>query len=109
MNKAVISVISGIFLGFLASKIHIQGFTLIPWGLAAIILGYYSNNRKEATINGASYGFLLGFVFMIAAYNGSDPLINKIPFFILMGIFSAICAMVLTIIGYFVKSKIKKN
>lgn len=78
MKHASVSAIIGMLLGFLASKmLFLQWITLIPWGLAGLVVGYVSNSRKQSVINGGSYGFLLGFVFMMGQYTGHDPLPPK--------------------------------
>ena len=97
-------------MGYLSSKmLFLQWFTLIPWGLAALFIGYSSKNKKQAVVNGSVYGFFLGFVFLVFQYSGIDLLITKILPFILLGIVSAICGMLLSFMSYFVKFKVRKN
>ncbi|HVT00748.1 MAG TPA: hypothetical protein VHE53_00765 [Patescibacteria group bacterium] len=110
MKRILITGILGIILGFLATKVlTLQVLTVIPWGLAALIIGYLSNNRKESIKNGLAYGFFLGFVFMVANYNGADPVATKIPFFVLMGVVSAVFGAVLSIIGNLIPSRSRKK
>ncbi len=107
---SIVAVFLGISLGFLSSKmLFLQWFTLIPWCIAAVIIGYFSKNKKASLINGAIYGFLLGFIFMMGQYTGSDPLTTKLFPFAVLGLVSAIFAMLLSFVGYLVKVKIKKN
>src|SRR5205814_7096000 len=69
----------GLLLGWAAAHIlSLQWWTLVPWGLAAVALGYRAN-RARATIAGALYGFVLCFVFTLAGYGGAGPAITLLP------------------------------
>jgi hypothetical protein len=78
--------------------LFLQWFTLVPWAIAGLALGYRAN-RREAVISGAAYGFVLSFVFMAAGYTGDRLLITRVPFFALLGLFGALCGLVLAWVG----------
>ena len=50
--------------------------------------------------NGGLYGFCLTVAFMVAGYSGADPVMTKVPFFILLGVFGAACGIALALIGH---------
>ena len=89
----------GLLLGWGGAHALFLGlWTLVPWGLAGLALGYWVG-RRRALLAGALYGFILCFVFMVAGYTGSAPTITRFPFFALIGLFGAVCGMALTFIG----------
>ena len=70
----------------------------MPWGLAALALGYRAG-RGEAAIAGALYGFVLCFTFTLAGYAGAAPVVSRVPFFTLLGLVGALCGLVLALLG----------
>jgi len=69
MSRLLIAVVIGAVLGLLGPRYQSLGwYSLIPWGLAGLALGYWSQ-RSERFVMGALYGFALCFGFMIAGYN----------------------------------------
>lgn len=103
MNKylLVVSALIGVLLGIIGSRFLFVGsaLSLIPWGIVGLLLGWFSKNRKKAKINGIIYGFFLCFSFMIAGYSGSAPLLTRMPFFAVLGLFGSVCGLILAIIG----------
>src|SRR5262245_25809024 len=95
--RLIIAAAVGIVLGVIASKLLFVGsaLTLVPWGIAALIIGYFSAGRGEAVLNGVVYGFLLCFVFLVSGYTGSEPITSPMPFFALLGLFGAVRRAVL--------------
>ena len=100
MIRFVAAVIAGALLGFAGPRYQSLGwFSLIPWAIVGLALGYWSQ-RSERLITGALYGFSLCFSFMVAGYSGVAPLTSRLPFFALIGVFGAVCGLVLTLIGH---------
>ena len=99
--------IVGALLGVIGSRYLIVGsaLSLIPWGIAGFLIGYWSDTRRQSILNGGLYGFVLSFVFMLSGYSGSEPVISRFPFFALLGLFGAVCGLILGWIGYFLRSK----
>ncbi len=89
----------GLLLGWAAAHVlSLQWWTLVPWGLAAVALGYRAN-RATAVVAGALYGFVLCFVFTLATYGGAAPAITRVPFFTVLGVVGALCGLLLALLG----------
>ena len=89
----------GALLGWAASHALFLGlWTLVPWGAAGLALGYWTG-RRGAMLAGTLYGFTLAFVFMLAGYTGQAAVVTRIPFFALLGLFGALCGLVLAAVG----------
>ena len=96
------SAIIGAVLGILAAHALFLGWwTLVPWGIAGIALGY--RFKASFVIVGLVYGFVLVFVFLIGQYTGERPLLTRLPGFALFGLFGALCGLILTTLGAFAK------
>jgi hypothetical protein len=103
MAKYLTAIIVGILIGLLGPQYVFLGpYSLIPWGLVALALGLWCNKR-ESLVAGALYGFCLSLAFLIAGYTGTDSLISRLPFFIVLAAFGAICGLALSVTGYFLK------
>ena len=99
MLRVGTAVALGFLLGWAATHaLSLQWWTLVPWGLAAVALGYRAN-RAGATIAGALYGFVLCFVFTLAGYGGAAPAITRLPFFTALGLVGAVCGLLLALLG----------
>lgn len=93
--------ILGLVLGFGAAQLlQLQWATLIPWGLAGLGLGAVCRSRQEALMSGALYGFVLGFTFMVAGYDGTDPVAGKLPFFAVIGVVSGVAGALAGFVGW---------
>jgi|SRR5581483_2184862 len=105
MNRSI-AIGLGVALGLVFSRFTSLGYiTLIFWGLAGLGVGYRSTSKKEGMINGAFYGYFLSFFFMWAIYGGKDPIITKVPGYIVLGLFGALCGVILGYLGNLVKKK----
>jgi Family of unknown function (DUF6518) len=103
MYKSALAVIVGIVVGAAGPKYAFLGwYSLIPWGLVAIVLGTWGN-RREALKNGAAYGFSLSFAFLVAGYNGTRSLLSRFPFFVILALFGAVCGLALGALGHYLK------
>jgi len=104
MVKISIAAILGVILGasgpYYAS---IGWYSIIPWGLVGLAIGFWCSKR-QSLYAGALYGFCLNFSFMIAGYTGTASLLSRLPFFILIGLFGAVCGIALAAAGYFLKA-----
>jgi hypothetical protein len=100
MFRVFIAVLVGLIFGILGPYYLAIGiFSLIPWAFAAAILGYYCGGWAEAALDGAIYGFVLSFSFMIAGYTGNDPVAGRFPAFAILGLFGAACGSVFGLAG----------
>src|SRR5207237_906870 len=85
MQRLATAVALGFILGWAAAHaLFLHWWTLVPWGVAALALGYRAN-RAGAVTAGAVYGFVLCFVFTLATYGGAAPAITRVPFFTVLG------------------------
>ena len=100
MIKYAAAVLTGAFLGVLGARFLFvgSGLSLIPWAIVGLVLGAWCS-RVESLGVGAAYGFTLAFVFMIAGYSGSSPLIGRLPAFAVLGAVGAVCGLVLGLLG----------
>jgi hypothetical protein len=107
----IIAAAVGIALGVIGSRILFIGsaLSLVPWGIAGLIIGFFSTSRSEAALNGAVYGFILSFVFLVSGYTGSEPITGPMPFFALLGLFGAVCGAVVCFIGYLVSTRLRRK
>jgi hypothetical protein len=103
MAKIIIAAILGVVLGATGPYYASLGwYSIIPWGLVALAIGLWCTKR-ESLYAGALYGFCLNFCFMIAGYTGTASLLSRLPFFILIALFGAVCGIAVAAAGYFLK------
>ena len=96
---ALMAIALGLVLGFAPFYLQMGWFSLIPWVLAGIALGYVSRRDTAAAIRGALYGFVLTMTFLIAGYAGSAPVYRRLLFFAICSVFGAICGRLATAAG----------
>jgi hypothetical protein len=107
MTKYLTAIVVGIIIGMAGPRYVFLGpYALIPWGLVAVALGLWCNKR-ESLIAGALYGFCLSLTFLIAGHTGTASLISRLPFFITLAAFGAVCAIALSATGYFLKLRFR--
>jgi hypothetical protein len=104
--RIVAAVIVGCLMAIAGAHMLFLGWwTLVPWGIAGVVLGGFSR-KGETAVCGALYGFVLVFVFLVSGYTGAPSLLSRVPFFSLFGLFGALCGLLLTLIGSFLKKRI---
>jgi hypothetical protein len=107
MFKGVVPFIVGVVIGAAGPQyVFLGAYSLIPWGLIAILLGLWGNKR-ETMKSGAIYGFSLSFAFLVAGYNGAASLMSRFPFFAILALFGAVFGMALSAVGYFLKLRFR--
>jgi hypothetical protein len=106
--RLVASGVVGAILGIVGSRFLFVGswLSLIPWGIIGLAVGAISR-KAERWLNGGLFGFFLTLAFMIAGYSGTDPVITKLPFFILLGAFGGICGIALALVGHLLRGVVK--
>jgi uncharacterized membrane protein YccC len=103
MVKIIAATILGVIVGVSGQYyLFIGSYSLIPWGLVGLAIGAWCSKR-ESIYAGVLYGFCLSFSFMVAGYNGTASLVSRLPFFVLLGLFGAVCGLALSVTGYFLK------
>jgi hypothetical protein len=109
MAKYLTAAIVGIVIGILGPRYVFSGsYSLVPWGLVALALGLWCTKR-ESLIAGAVYGFCLSLAFLIAGYTGTASVLSRLPFFIVLAAFGAICGLALSVTGYFLKIRFSRS
>src|SRR2546426_3561635 len=100
MFRFTTAVALGLLLGWAATRaLSLQWWTLVPWGLVAVALGYRANKAGAASA-GALYGFVLCFVFTLAGYGGAAPPLTPPPFFSVFGVVGAGCGLLLSLLRF---------
>jgi hypothetical protein len=84
-----------------------QPWTLVPWGIGGLVLGYYCRKLSHAFTTGVVYGFVLVFVFMSEQYTGTVPVIRRFPFFGILAAFGAVCGVFLCLAGFLVRKRVR--
>lgn len=94
-----ILVLLGAVLGLLGARYVLvgSGWSLLPWGVAAVVIGVLAGTWRQAAIDAGVYGFALVFVFMLSGYSGAGPAATRLPFFALLGLVGAVCAALLAV------------
>src|SRR2546430_17222830 len=99
MQRLATAVALGLILGWAAAHaLFLHWWTLVPWGVAALALGYRAN-RAGAVTAGAVYGFVLCFVFTLATYGGKAPALPRVTVFTRPGPARALCGPLLSLPG----------
>jgi hypothetical protein len=107
-KRSGVAIALGVVLGFVGSRLlFLQAATLIPWGIAGLVVGAISQDRRQALVGGAAYGFVVGFTFTAAGYGGADPLFSKIPFFAIFGLVSAAFGIALSLVGHWLTIRLR--
>jgi hypothetical protein len=108
IKKGLAGVVVAVVFGILSSRYLLVGsaLSLIPWGIAGVLLGVWCAQYREAAGLGALYGFLIAFTFMVTGYQGAAPILSRVPFFAILGLVGAVCGVGLGVIGAFLRSKL---
>jgi hypothetical protein len=101
----IIASVIGVVLGYLGAKVLFvnSGKSLVIWATVGLVIGYLCTTYLQAIVTGAIYGFALSFFFMVFGYNGSESLLSRLPFFALLGLFGAVCGLVLALSSFAIK------
>jgi hypothetical protein len=101
---AAVATGAGALLGYLGARVVLvgSGLSLIPWALAALVLGACARSRPTAAVTGAVFGFALAFTFMTTGYDGAAPLRTRLLPFAVLGVVGAACGTTLAIAAHLV-------
>ncbi len=101
MVRTLIAIGVGLVLGAAGPWYLFLGvYSLIPWGIAGAVIGYFARSKTEAVVSGGTYGFVLSFAFMIAGYTGSASVFGYLPAFAAFGAFGAACGLLTSLAGF---------
>jgi hypothetical protein len=100
LKRLLTAILVGGLLGLLGARYVFVGswLSLIPWSIAGLAIGYWSDDAKWA-IAGSLYGFALLFVFMIAGYAGAASTLSRLPFFAIIGLAGALYGVILGLVA----------
>ena len=101
----IVAVTGGAALGLLGGPVWI----LVPWAAVGLLVGAVSRKRREALIAGLVFGFVVSFVFLVRGYSGTDPVLTKVPFFGLLGLFGALCGAVLSMVAFGATARLRRT
>jgi hypothetical protein len=103
----LVAVVGGVVSGFLG--VHGLGFLgwviVIVWLVATIALGLATGTRNAKAVRLGTYGFVTGFSFMCFGYDGSESLASRLAPFAIIGLFCALCAIVVGGVVHLVKGR----
>lgn len=105
LTSVIVSLLIGGFIGYIDGP----ALMLILWAIVGLIIGAFCVSRKAATLNGAVYGFVLAYTFMVSAYNGTAPVSTKLLPFVIFGIVGAVCGCLLALLGFTIFSSSRKR
>ena len=86
----------------LISYYFINGwYNVVPWLIAALMVGYTSKNRRDSIINGAMFGYLLFLAYILLGYTGNTDTNSMIKFLLFDVVFSLV-GSIACVIGAFI-------
>jgi hypothetical protein len=104
-SRLIFSGLAGIVLGYVGGPVQI----LALWAVIGIGIGYSSAKMRAVLLNGVTFGFIVSFVFMLHGYKGADPIVTKLVPFAVLGVFGALCGIMLVLIGSLLKGLLRKK
>ncbi|WP_129545537.1 hypothetical protein [Arthrobacter dokdonensis] len=106
--RPILAAALGAILGLIGARYIFVGssLSLIPWGLAALFVGYFSTTWATALGSSALFGFCLAGTFMLAGYQGTAPVTNDLIPFAIIGLVGALCAIAGATVGRLVRMKV---
>lgn len=106
LSLTIIVVLAGL-LGLIGARYVFVGssLSLIPWGLAAMAVGYLAFTWRGALLGGAVFGFVLVFGFMLFGYQGPAPVIHVLIPFSLLALAGALCGAIGATVGHAIRAR----
>jgi len=78
--KKLLPVVSAMLLSILSYYFVKGWYNIIPWAIAALIVGYLSENRRASLVNGAVFGYFLFVVYILLGYAGKTDTASILKF-----------------------------
>ncbi len=97
-----VSVVIGILLGWLCARVVLVGnaWSLVPWAIIAIAIGFVAQTWPRALTFGAVYGSLLALSFLISGYQGTAPLTEVLIPFLGLGMIGLAFGVAFAAVGH---------
>ena len=91
----LVAIAVGLALGFVSASplSGLGAWNLAIWGIGNVALGNVPGSRFSKMLRLGAYGLTLGFGFMAFGYTGTEPFNTRAFPFLLIGLFSAACAI----------------
>ncbi|MBK5268793.1 MAG: hypothetical protein JJE47_15335 [Acidimicrobiia bacterium] len=104
----LVAIAVGSLLGFVSASplSGLGAWNLAIWGIGNVALGNVPGSRNSKMLRLGAYGLTLGFGFMAFGYSGAEPLNTRVFPFLLIGLFSAACAIVVGGIVHLVRQRL---
>lgn len=99
-------------LAIVSYKLFSGWYTIIPWTLCTLMIGYRSLGKHKAIYRGALFGYILFLLYIIIGYAGQTDQASLLKFglfavsFSLVGAFAGIIG---SLLGYFLDIQFKKK
>ena len=104
---------TAVLLGFLCLKIRLHGWlNLIPWTIAALIIGYMSKTKKASLINGAVFGYFLFASYIFFGYRGDTapgPYATFLLFTIGFSLIGAFAGLIGSYLAFLIRSRFQPS
>lgn len=107
LSAGLKSILFVLLLGGIVGYLGGPAIVLVLWGLLALAIGVLCISPRVAALDGALYGFVLAYVFMVAGYTGT-ALSSKLLIFGLFGVGGAIWGAILALAGFGARKLLKK-
>lgn len=112
LTAKLMILVAAIGLSFLSYKLINGWYNIIPWAIAALLIGYFSGSRRNTIINGAIFGYVLFLVYILLGYRGktdTPSIIKFIAFNVLFSVVGAIAGVIGAFIGNWLTKKIVRT
>jgi hypothetical protein len=106
--KFLIIIVAGALLGS-ASYYFITGwYNIIPWAIAALLVGWLCETRRKSILYGALFGYALFLVYIWLGYMGKTDSVSMMRFVLFDAAFS-LAGGVAGVVGAFTGNWIKRK
>ena len=108
--QRVAIILLSILLAILSYYFIVGWFNIIPWALAALLVGCLNSGQKSTIINGALFGYFLFIFYILIGYKGlmdKTSIIKFLLFNILFSLIGSIAGIIGALLGNFLYRKIK--
>lgn len=111
MKKMLLAATVGIVFGFIATHYLLVGsyLNLFVWVVAAMVLGYMANSKRQGAYIGAAFGFCLTMAFMISGYTGQQAVVTRLLPFAIIALVGAACGLTWSVIGRYARQFVDKK
>ena len=109
--KILVVIVAAATLATVSNYFFTGFYNIIPWSVAALIIGFAADSRRDIIITGAVFGYVLFVVYIWLGYNGKTDTGSMEKFALFDAAFSLVgggCGIVGAFIGRWMKIKVKQ-